>query len=160
MLCIRNILIGNQYAAEDSVYLAITGVTHLLNPAGTLAEPDCVRPHAVHLEQLGIKLLNLEVITLFVREGELKLWFKVLSLFNLKLLFQINDRPGVDISQYFPTTTTWLEEALQGGGKVLVNCWQGASRLAQILLFIFSVVITLHRCATLVLAYLQTWKKL
>ena len=123
MLCIRNILIGNQYAAEDSVYLAITGVTHLLNPAGTLAEPDCVRPHAVHLEQLGIKLLNLEV----------KLWFKVLSLFNLKLLFQINDRPGVDISQYFPTTTTWLEEALQGGGKVLVNCWQGASRLAQIL---------------------------
>jgi len=109
----KNILIGNQYAAEDSVYLAITGVTHLLNPAGTLAEPDCVRPHAVHLEQLGIKLLNLE----------------------------INDRPGVDISQYFPTTTTWMEEALQGGGKVLVNCWQGASR-----------------SATLVLAYLVRYK--
>ena len=24
------------------------------------------------------------------------------------------------MSQYFPTTTTWLEEAVQGGGKVLV----------------------------------------
>ena len=58
---IRNILIGNQYGAEDSVYLSVTGVTHLVNTAGTLAEPDCVRPHPVHLDQLGIKLLNLEV---------------------------------------------------------------------------------------------------
>ena len=64
-LIIRNILIGNQYGAEDSVYLSVylsvTGVTHLVNTAGTLAEPDCVRPHSVHLDQLGIKLLNLEV---------------------------------------------------------------------------------------------------
>ena len=51
-----------------------------------------------------------------------------------------------------------MEEALQGGGTVLVNCWQGASRLAQILLLIFSVVITLHRSATLVLAYLVRYK--
>ena len=55
---------GNQYAAEDSVYLAMIGVTHLVNPAGTLAEPDCVRPHPVHLEQLGIKLLNMEVVNI------------------------------------------------------------------------------------------------
>ena len=60
-LIIRNILIGNQYAAEDSVYLSVTGVTNLINTAGTLAEPDCVRPYPVHLDQLGIKLLHLEV---------------------------------------------------------------------------------------------------
>ena len=60
-LIIRNILIGNQYVAEDSVYLSVTGVTHLVNTAGTLAAPDCVRPHPVHLDQLGIKLLHLEV---------------------------------------------------------------------------------------------------
>ena len=58
----RNILIGNQYAAEDYSYLSVTGVTHLVNTAGTLKEPDCVRPHPIHLSEHGIKLLNLEVM--------------------------------------------------------------------------------------------------
>ena len=57
----RKILIGYQHAANDSVYLFVTGVTHLVNTAGTFTEPDRVRPHPVHLDQLGIKLLNLEV---------------------------------------------------------------------------------------------------
>ena len=61
MTTYRNILIGNQYAAEEAVYLSLTGVTHLINTAGTLKELDCVRPHPLHLQDLGIKLLNLEV---------------------------------------------------------------------------------------------------
>ena len=85
MTTYRNILIGNQYAAEEAVFLSVTGVTHLVNTAGTLKELDCVRPHPLHLQD-------------------------------------------VSISDYFDTTTAWMEEALQGGGKVLVNCWQGASR--------------------------------
>ena len=41
---------------------------------------------------------------------------------------QINDKSDVSISDFFDTTTAWMADALQGGGKVLVNCWQGASR--------------------------------
>ena len=58
---LSNIMIGNKFAAEDWTYLSLEGVTHLVNTAGTLSEPDVVRPNAVHLEKLGIKLLNLEV---------------------------------------------------------------------------------------------------
>ena len=60
MVC-RNLLIGNQFAAEDSPYLALNGVTHVVNTAGTVSEPDCVRPNREHLTNLGIQLLNLEV---------------------------------------------------------------------------------------------------
>ena len=59
---LRNLLIGNQFAAEDSPYLALNGVTHVVNTAGTVSQPDCVRPNQEHLKQLGIELLNLEVI--------------------------------------------------------------------------------------------------
>ena len=59
---IRNLLIGNQFAAEDSPFLSLHGVTHVVNTAGTISEPDCVRPNQDTLKQLGIELLNLEVI--------------------------------------------------------------------------------------------------
>merc|ERR1711892_39984 len=102
----KNRLIGNQCAAEDSPYLALNGVTHVLNTAGTVSEPDCVRPHQEHLEQLGIKLRNLE----------------------------INDKSDVSISDFFNTAADWVHAALQSEGKVLVNCWQGASRSTTIVL--------------------------
>ena len=102
---IRNILIGNQYAAEDSAYLAVTGVTHLVNTAATLSAPDCVRPHPLHLEELGIKFLNLEII----------------------------DRKEINIEQHFDIATAWMDEGLKAGGKVLVNCWQGASRFEDVI---------------------------
>ena len=53
-----------------------------------------------------------------------------------------------------------MEEALQGGGKVLVNCWQGASRLvvqsnsSSILIYLPT------RSTTMVLAYLVKYKKM
>jgi len=50
------------------------------------------------------------------------------------LTLPINDRAFVGIKEHFPTSGAWISEALQGGGKVLVNCFQGASRSATIVL--------------------------
>merc|ERR1711971_571324 len=105
-LVFPNLMIGNMYAAEDAQYLASQGVTHLLNTAGLQTEPDCVRPNLEELEVRGIKVLTLP----------------------------INDRAFVGIKEHFPTSGAWIREALQGGGKVLVNCFQGASRSATIVL--------------------------
>eukprot|EP00090_Calanus_glacialis_P013138 TRINITY_DN21767_c0_g1_i1.p1 TRINITY_DN21767_c0_g1~~TRINITY_DN21767_c0_g1_i1.p1 ORF type:complete len:234 (+),score=77.62 TRINITY_DN21767_c0_g1_i1:30-704(+) len=102
----KNLLIGNQFAAEDSPYLALNGVTHVVNTAGTVSQPDCVRPNQEHLKQLGIELLNLE----------------------------INDKSDVPIGDFFDSTADWIHAALQSGGKVLVNCWQGASRSSTMVL--------------------------
>ena len=48
---------------------------------------------------------------------------------GIKLLtLPINDRSFVGIKEHFPVSGAWIREALRGGGKVLVNCFQGASR--------------------------------
>jgi len=103
-----NLLVGNQMAAEDVQYLVDLGVTHLLNTAsGDDKQPDRVRPNAVELERLGIKLLNLE----------------------------IKDKANVEIKEHFLTTGAWIGQALaKPGGRVLVNCYQGASRSATVVL--------------------------
>ena len=59
-----------------------------------------MRPDAVELKRVGIKLLNLEIA----------------------------DKASVEIKEHFLTTGAWIGEALGSGGKVLVNCYQGASR--------------------------------
>ena len=59
-----------------------------------------VRPNAIDLERHGIKLLNLE----------------------------IKDKANVEIKEHFLTTGAWIGQALASGGRVLVNCYQGASR--------------------------------
>jgi len=105
-LVFPNLMIGNICAAQDAQYLASQGVTHLLNTAGLQTEPDCVKPDQEDLERRGIKLLTLPV----------------------------NDRAFVGIKEHFPTSGAWIREALQGGGRVLVNCFQGASRSATIVL--------------------------
>lgn len=105
-LVFPNLMVGNMYAAEDAQYLADQGVTHLLNTAGLQTEPDCVRPNMEELERRGIKLLTLP----------------------------INDRAFFGIKEHFPVSGAWIREALRGGGKVLVNCFQGASRSATIAL--------------------------
>ena len=51
-----------------------------------------------------------------------------MMLLSCNKFFQINDRKDVQISDHFDAVTEWMEDALQKGGKVLVNCWQGASR--------------------------------
>merc|ERR1712080_531894 len=44
------------------------------------------------------------------------------------------DKDMADISSHFPATNAWIKEALDGGGKVLVNCFQGASRSATVVM--------------------------
>ena len=59
-----------------------------------------MRPDALELERIGIALLNLEIA----------------------------DKATVEIKEHFITTGAWIREALASGGRVLVNCYQGASR--------------------------------
>ena len=59
-----------------------------------------MRPDALELERIGITLLNLEIA----------------------------DKAKVEIKEHFLTTGAWIGEALAYGGRVLVNCYQGASR--------------------------------
>merc|ERR1719422_1191159 len=87
-------------------YLVEEGVTHLLNTASGENMPDGVHPDAAELEKMGIKLLNLEV----------------------------KDKANVEINEHFKTTGVWIGEALASGGRVLVNCYQGASRSATVVL--------------------------
>jgi len=109
-----NLMIGNKAAAEDASYLAGEGVTHLLNCAHVLGHwmgPDNpkvyrVNPDLQQLEERGIKVLQLEIL----------------------------DESRIAISEKFQETNVWLREALNSGGKVLVNCYQGASRSATVVL--------------------------
>ena len=63
--------------------------------------------------------------------------------------FKMTDSATEEIQQYFTHTSHWIHSALTRGdstnttNKVLVNCWQGASR-----------------SATIVLAYLLTFTEL
>ena len=59
-----------------------------------------MRPDALELERLEITLLNLDLA----------------------------DKATVEIKEHFLTTGAWIGEALASGGRVLVNCYQGASR--------------------------------
>jgi len=102
----KNILIGNKGAAQDASFLKDTGVTHLLNCAGNPESPDIVKPDLDKLDEYGIKVLQLVC----------------------------NDKPDVSIRDHFPVTIPWMKEALDGGGKVMVNCFQGASRSATVVL--------------------------
>jgi len=102
----RNIEIGNNYSVEEPAYLKLRGVTHVLNTCGKESEPDCARPNPFHFKNNGLEHLNLEIV----------------------------DLPHVKISDYFDTATAWMEAAIKSGGKVLVNCWQGASRSTTIVL--------------------------
>jgi len=109
-----NLMIGNKAAAEDASFLASQGVTHLLNCAHVLGHwmgPDNpkvyrVQPDLTQLEEKGIKVLQLELL----------------------------DESQIAISDKFQETNVWLKQALGSGGKVLVNCYQGASRSATVVL--------------------------
>jgi protein-tyrosine phosphatase len=39
-----------------------------------------------------------------------------------------NSDPENRISQYFDTTLPFINDALSGGGRILVHCWKGKSR--------------------------------
>lgn len=109
-----NIMIGNKAAAEDASFLASLGVTHLLNCAHVLGHwmgqenPKVYRvdPDLAELAQRGINILQLELL----------------------------DESKVEICEKFQENNAWIKQALDSGGKVLVNCYQGASRSATVVL--------------------------
>ena len=76
------------------------------------------------------------------------------------LFAQLNDNVSAKICEHFPQTTKWIKEALDGGGKVLVNCFQGASRYVKENSYHFYYYEVTFRSATVVLAYLIQEKKM
>ena len=112
----ENIMVGNKAAAESTEFLLQRGVTHLLNLAADRSlrfhvTPDKVRCstdiHEIHAKRSKAALARAGVE---VKEMGLR------------------DREGEEISCRFREAGLWLRTALRGRGRVLVNCWQGASR--------------------------------
>jgi len=98
-----HLYVGNGKSVKTVSYLKSLGITHVLNAA----EGNWVA--SVHVDQEEYKEHGLEY-------------------FGMKC----NDLASVDISVYFQDTANFIDMALSGGGKVLVNCFAGVSRSATI----------------------------
>merc|ERR1711962_1832457 len=99
------IIIGNGISATSPSFLQNRKITHVLNAAeGTKA--GFVDVHADYYQALGIKFLGLK----------------------------LPDTPQSNIGRYFPMVANFIEEALEEGGVVLVNCLMGVSRSATCVL--------------------------
>jgi len=46
--------------------------------------------------------------------------------------FHVDDLPESNISRYFPTTTSFIDQAVKSGGLIVVNCVMGWSRSASV----------------------------
>merc|ERR1711874_121210 len=46
--------------------------------------------------------------------------------------FHVDDLPESSISRYFPTTTSFIDQAVKSGGLIVVNCVMGWSRSASV----------------------------
>lgn len=49
-----------------------------------------------------------------------------------RLLIQVEDYPGEDLIAHFPRTNAFIEDAVAGGGTVLVHCAMGVSRSSTV----------------------------
>jgi len=101
-----NLYLGNKGAAEDTAYLKSEGITHLLNMGSVSLRSSkfLVRPDEESLAMEGIELKNSP------EWSEMK------------------------VIECFEECGEWIEQILDGGGRVLVVCWQGASRSATVVL--------------------------
>ena len=101
-----NLFLGNKGAAEDTTYLKSKGITHLLNmgSASKRSPKFLVVPDKNELAKEVIEVKNSP------DWGEMKV---------------------IDV---FPECGEWIQRALNGGGRVMVVCWQGASRSAAVIL--------------------------
>ena len=99
-----NLLIGNKAAAEDAGFLASKKITHVINLASASKSKFSVNPDKASLLRKDIALTTHSWI-----ENE-------------------------TFSSSFDRYTRMIAESLAGGRKVMVNCWQGASRSATIVL--------------------------
>jgi len=96
------ILVGDKGAARNASYLRRLGVTHVLN---TAEGNERIRNGTVNTSQAYYSPYDIK--------------YK-----GLKLL----DVAQQNISLHFPEVAEFIDEALAGGGKVLVNCQMGMSR--------------------------------
>jgi len=94
-----NLFIGDKGAAKNTFYLKKAGVTHVLNTAeGT--RQGLVDTNQNFYRPFGIKYKGLKLL----------------------------DVAQTNIAMYFSEVAEFIDEALQSGGKVLVNCLMGMSR--------------------------------
>ncbi|XP_063859950.1 dual specificity protein phosphatase 3-like isoform X1 [Scylla paramamosain] len=90
-------------AAKNKAYLQKMGVTHVLNTAQG-NKFATVDTDASFYENVGIKYMGMKLL----------------------------DFPSANIAQYFESGADFIEEALSGGGKILVHCFMGISRSSTI----------------------------
>merc|ERR1712215_98391 len=98
-----HLYVGNGKSVKTMSYLKDLGITHVLNAA----EGDWVASVSIDQEEY--------------KEHGVEYWG-----------MKCNDLETVDISVYFQDTANFIDLALSGGGKVLVNCFAGVSRSATI----------------------------
>ena len=101
-----NLFLGNKGAAEDTAYLKSEGITHLLNMGSVSLRSSkfLVRPNKESLARESIELKNSP------EWSEMK------------------------VIECFEECGEWIEQSIDGGGRVMVVCWQGASRSATVVL--------------------------
>ena len=101
-----NLLLGNKGAAEDTAFLKREGITHLLNMGSVSLRSNkfLVRPDKDDLAREDIELKN---------SSE---WI------------------DVKVIECFEECGEWIKQSLDEGGRVMVVCWQGASRSATVVL--------------------------
>lgn len=101
--CYPGLYIGGLGAAKNKAYLQKIGVTHVLNTAQ------------------GNKFATVDLDASFYKDVGIKYM-------GMKLL----DFPSANIAQYFESGADFIENALSGGGKILVHCFMGISRSSTI----------------------------
>jgi len=102
----ENLFLGNKGAAENTDFLVEKGISHILNLASDTNLKFFVAPDKEGLKKHGIELKELK----------------------------LRDNAGENICEKFRESGMWLRSSLATGGRVMVNCWQGASRSATIVL--------------------------
>jgi len=98
------ILVGDRLAASNRFYLGKLGVTHVLNAAeGRREKNGTVDTNKEYYEPWGITYKGIQLV----------------------------DVPQTNIAIYFSDVVDFIDDALETGGKVLVNCSMGMSRSAS-----------------------------
>ncbi|KAL4224481.1 hypothetical protein ACF0H5_015182 [Mactra antiquata] len=101
-----NLYIGEESAAKARTELKRIGITHVLN-AGEGKDDG----YHVHTNHVMYRKVNIEYLGI-----------------------PATDMMSFNLSKYFQKSVDFIETALDGGGKCLVNCKIGASRSATLVL--------------------------
>lgn len=103
----KGVLLGGMPAARNKVFLDSVGVTHVINLAGSGGEKNRDGVREIDANRLfPDDYVYLDVDVADCREASLK--------------------------SHFETCNTFIDDAVQSNGVVLVHCWRGVSRSAAI----------------------------